>query len=53
MYLIYLYIIIFNIILYYFFIRKKEYEPFIISGDYIYQTDPLNKGEYSKFNHKT
>jgi 2-polyprenyl-3-methyl-5-hydroxy-6-metoxy-1,4-benzoquinol methylase len=39
--------------LYNFFIRKKEYEPFVISGDYIYQTDPLNNGEYSKFNHKT
>jgi len=52
-YLIYLYVILFNIILYYILFSKKEYEPFIIQGDYIYQTDIHNKGEYSRFNHKT
>lgn len=53
-YLICLYIIVFNVILYLiFFYNPPNDSPFIIQGDYIYQKDPNNLGEYSRFNHKT
>lgn len=54
MYYYLLYILIFNVILYFiFFYTESSNEPYIIEGDYIFQRDPLNKGEYSRFNHKT
>jgi hypothetical protein len=53
-YLIYLYVIVFNIILYWiFFYNPPNNAPYIIQGDYIYQKDSKSLGEYSRFNHKT
>ena len=53
-YLIYLYVIIFNIILYWiFFYNPPNDASYIIQGDYIYQKDSNSLGEYSRFNHKT
>jgi hypothetical protein len=52
-YLICIYIILFNITLYYIFFNKSSYKPYLIDDNYIYQTDPYNKGEYSRFNYKT
>ena len=53
MYLIILQIIVCNIIsyvIYEYYINKPSNLPYEISGDDIYQKDPLNNGEYSRFN---
>jgi hypothetical protein len=54
MYLIYLYLFVSNFLIYYiFFYEHPTTLPYKIKGDYIYQNDPINKGEYSRFNYKT
>jgi len=55
-YLYILYIITCNIIIYYVyvnFINVPSNSPYEIYGDELYQKDPLNYGDYSRFNCKT